>query len=465
MAPEFSTITQAPEIRALVQEGLLERAFHDSLFPRLLFRAAATPHEWAANVGDSMFFTAPGLLGVRQKPIVPGADPVPESYESEQWQATLQQYASSIDTHMPTSITAIANLFLRNGQQLGLQAGQTMNRIVRNRMFNAALAGHTVADGIQAATTTLRVKRLNGFTTARSSSGSRVRFDTVSGSNPLPVNVFETGVPAPRNVIGFTPDIAGDELGPGVITLDAAVSVIDRDPVVAVDATSIVRVGGGDAVDAIGALDILDLAAIRSAVSRFWQANVPEMPDGRFHCHLDPTSQNQIFSDPEWQRLLTSLPDYYMYKQFAVGELLNCVFYRNNENPQVDTVQGGASATYDDNDPFAGELFSDGTPAGVKIHRALFSGQGAIYEYHQGLDQLITEAGITGKVGEPAITNNGIRVMTDRIQLIIRAPLNRLQDQVSSSWKFIGDWPVRTDATTGDAARFKRLLVVEHGAA
>ena len=42
----------------------------------------------------------------------------------------------------------------------------------------------------------------------------------------------------------------------------------------------------------------------------------------------------------EWQRLLTSLPDYYMYKQFAIGELLNCVFYRNNENPQVDTVLG-----------------------------------------------------------------------------------------------------------------------------
>jgi hypothetical protein len=78
------------------------------------------------------------------------------------------------------------------------------------------------------------------------------------------------------------------------------------------------------------------------------------MPDGRFHCHLDPTSQAQVFADDEWQRLLTSLPDYYMYKQFTIGELLNCVFFRNNENPQVDTVLGGATATYDDNDPFAG---------------------------------------------------------------------------------------------------------------
>jgi hypothetical protein len=34
---------------------------------------------------------------------------------------------------------------------------------------------------------------------------------------------------------------------------------------------------------------------------------------------------------------------------------------------------------------------------------------------------------------------------------------------VSSSWKFIGDWPVRTDGATGDAAYFKRVVTVEHG--
>jgi len=53
--------------------------------------------------------------------------------------------------------------------------------------------------------------------------------------------------------------------------------------------------------------------------------------------------------------------------------------------------------------------------------------------------------------------------MTDRVQLLIRSPLNRLQDLVSTSWKFIGDWPVRTDVTTGDAARYKRVVAIEHG--
>jgi hypothetical protein len=466
--PDFSTILQAPEVRSLVQENLLERAFHDALYPRLLFRGEAMPQQWPLNVGDTMVFTGSGLITPKQKPLTPGSDPGPSSYQSEQWEATLQQYADSIDTHMPTSISAIADLFLRNAHQLGLSAGQTLNRIVRNRLFNAAMAGHTVADGAQGPLTTIRVARLNGFTKARRPDltlGSPVRYSTVSVNNPLAVTVHESGTPAARTVVGFTPDNTGDELGPGTITLNAAVTVIDRDPILADDKTSLVRVGGGDAVDAVGSADLLRLQDIRTAVARFWQQNVPEMPDGRFHCHLDPTSQAQVFSDTEWQRLLTSLPDYYMYKQFAIGELLNCVFFRNSENPIPETVDGGGlTGTFTEDDPFGGELRSDGTATGVVIHRPLFVAQGSIYEYHQDLSALITEAGITGKVGEASISNNGIEVYTDRIQLIIRSPLNRLQDLVSTSWKFIGDWPVRTDVTSGDGARFKRLQVIEHGA-
>jgi len=467
--PDFSTIIQAPEIRALVQENILERAFHDALFPRLLYRGEAAPVLWPANVGDTMAFTGVGLIKPKMKPLVPGTDPLPSTYSSEQWTAQLQQYADSIDTNMPTSIVAIANLFLRNAQQLGLSSAQALNRIPRNRMYNAGLSGWTVADGGQGPVTTLRVKRLNGFTRARRPdlpSGSPVRYDFVSANNPLSVTIFDQTGPAEvtRSVIGYTPDTPGDEVGPGTLTLSGgAVTVLDRAYVFSADRTFLVRVGGGNKVDDVGSTDLLKLADIRSAVSRFWQQNVPEQPDGRFHCHLDPISQAQIFADPEWQRLLTSLPDYFMYRQFAVGELLNCVFFRNSEAPLPDTVDGGLTATFTQDDPFAGELYNNGTTAGVKIHRPLFVGQGLLYEYYQDLSQLITEAGVTGRVGEPRISNNGIEVMSDRIQLIIRAPLNRLQDLVSNSWKFIGDWPVRTDGAVGDAARYKRAVVIEHG--
>jgi hypothetical protein len=464
--PDFSTILQDPTIRALVQEDILERAFHDALFPHLLFRGEATPQLWPGNVGDSMVFTGVGLIKPKQKPLQPGTDPTPSSYQSEQWSAQLQQYADTIDTHMPTSITAIANLFLRNAQQLGLAAGQTLNRVVRNRLYNAAMSGWTVADGTQGGGTTLRVKRLNGFTRARRPdlpAGSPVRFDPVSTNNPLVIDIGG----AAASVVGFTPDNPGDEIGPGVLTTAAAhAGVTDRDPIFSADRTVLIRVGGGNSVDSIGSTDLLTLATVRTAVARFRTANVPVMPDGRYHCHLDPTSEAQIFADAEFQRLLTSLPDYFMYKDFAIGELLGCVFFRNSENPLPETVEGGLTGTFTEDDPFGGELTNDGAaPSGanVTVHRPLFVGQGLIHEYYQDLGQLITEAGVTGKVGEPRITNNGIEVMTERIQLIIRAPLNRLQDLVASTYKFIGDWPARTDVTTGDAARFKRAVTIEHG--
>jgi len=464
---DFSTILQTPQVRAVVQQSMLERAFHDALFPRQLFRAEATPVEWPQNVGDTMIFSAPGLIPVDARPTAPGVDPTPTSYPIEQWEAKIRQYSGTIDTHMPTSITAIIDLFMRNAHQLGMQASQTLNRIVRNVLYRSALSGHTVADGAAVATTSLRVKRLNGFTRARNanlSGGSNVRFDLVSSSNPLAITVLDNAVATPNTVIGFTPDTPGDEYGPGVLTLGAATTnVLDRAYVLAVDRTFLVRVGGGNKVDDLTVgTDTPTLADIRTAIAHFWEQNVPEHPDQRFHCHLDPVSQAKIFNDDEFQRLLTALPDYYVYKQFAIGEMLSTVFLRNSECPVPSTVVGGLTATYDDRDPFPGELYIGGVTSGGPVHRMLFTAQGGVMEYHQNLDALITEAGITGAVADPRIVNNGIEVSSDRIQMIIRGPLNRLQDQVATSWKFIGDWPVRTDAATGDNSRYKRAMVIEH---
>lgn len=467
---DFSIIVQSPEIRALVQENTLERAFHDALFPRLLFRGEATAELWAGQVGDSMTFTGAGLIKPKTKPLVPGADPVPSTWTSEQWSATLNLYADAIDTNMPTSMVAIANLFLRNAQQLGLSAGQSLNRLPRNRLFNAAESGHTVADGAQAGVSTIRVKRLNGLTKARRPDlalGSPVRYDAVSANNPLKIRIWDTtgaGVEVSRTVVGFSADTVGDEVGPGTITIaGGVVTVADRAYIVSEDRTYLVRVGGGMKIDDVGSTDLLRLSDIRAAISRFRTSNVPPMPDGKYHCHLDPTSEAQVFSDPEWQRLLTALPDYYMYKDFTIGQLLGTAYFQNSENPIPETVDGGLTATYSTDEAFAGELYNTGATSGVKVHRALFVGQGMLREYYTNLDELITEAGITGKTAEPRITNNGIEVFTERIQMILRAPLNRLQDQVSTAWKFIGDWPVRTDVTTGDYARYKRACIVQHG--
>ena len=474
---DFSAISQDPTIRQLVQENLLERAFHDALFPRLLYRMEAAPRQFPGNLGDSMVFTGSGLIAPKPKPIVPGVDPSPSSYTSEQWSATVQQYADSIDTHMPSSALAIADLFLRNAHQLGMSAGQSIDRVARNRMFNAALSGATYASSdyvqgtgssqsLTGTSGTLKVAYLNGFTTARGNSSNPVRFDGVSANNPLTITVEHAGGTLTAQVVGFTPQNTGDEIGPGDLSLtyvSGSYTVADGNLVTAGDASSIVRAGSKDQSGDLVAGDVMDLALIRDAVARLRSQSVPTQADGYFHCHLDPISESQVFSDNDFARLLTSMPDYYMYSDFALGKLLGCVFFRNNESPSEDRVDrtGGATSTYSPDDPIAGLL---GNFAGnAKIRRALFVGGGALNEYYIDASSLISEAGVTGKTGSFNITNNGISVSAERISMILRAPLDRLQQMVSCSYSFIGDFPVRTDAATGDSARYKRLVCVEHG--
>ena len=478
---DFSTISQDPLIRAVVQTGTLERQFRDALFPRLLFRGEAEQSLFPGNIGDSLSFTGVGLIPPSLAPLVPGVDPIPATWQAERWTAQTQLYGNAINTHMPSSIVAIANLFLRNAQQLGLSAGQTLNRLVRNVLYNAAESGNCTASGAQTGVSTLLVNRLNGLTRARRpdlSTGSPVAFDPVSSSNPLTVSITTTTGVVTRQITSFIPTTSGDEVGPGTITFTGGtVTVADRAPVLASDCSAVVRVGGGSSTDAIGSNDLLRLSDIRNILAQFRLNNVPEMPDGRFHAHLDPTSETQLFSDPEWQRLMTSLPDYYAYRRFAIGEVLGTVCFRNNECPLPQTVSntaaGASSGFLAANtvvsgvaygaDPFAGELYSTGLTSGVPVHRVLFAGQGACNEYYQDLNPLITAAGITGKVGEPRITNNGIEVATDKITLILRAPLNVMQDMVSAAWKFGGTWVVRTDVCTGGAARYKRVGIIQHG--
>lgn len=469
---DYSVILQSPTFRSLVQENALERIFGDGLYPKNLFRQEAVPESWAANVGDNKTFTGKGLMAVNLIPLIPGQDPQPSDYKLEQWTATMNQWGNSIDTNLPTAFVAAVNKLTEDMKTLGLNAGQTLNRLVRYKLFNAAEAGWTVADGAQTTVTTLRVKRLNGFTRVRRpdlTAGSQVRLDVVTANNPLPITVFRTvGGAAAVNVTGFTPDTPGDEIGPGTITIDSAVTVADRDAVIASTRTFHVQVGGGNSTDALTAgTDILHLADIRSAIARFRKMNVPECSDGTYHFHLDPIGETQLFADSELQQLTrgtaaTQLQGAISYADFVINQLLGCTFYRNNENPAPDTVTGGTSATFSAADPLAGELFSNGNAStGSVVHRALAIGGEALREYYTDQRQLETEAGITGRVSQGArIVNNGVEIDVDRIRVIQRAPLDRLQQNVANTWSFMGDFVVRTDAATGDAANFKRVQAV-----
>lgn len=469
----FSTIIETPEVRAIVQDHGLEKKFWDGLYPSNLYRKEAGQGErWQGMIGDAKTMTGNGLLPVKAKPIRPGGDATVQKYPREQWLARLEVYGVSQDTHLPTNSVAAASTLMSDIKAAGLSAGMTLNVCARNAIFRAGLSGWTVCNGGNSSSTAVPVMRLNGFTRARNpnlAGGSVVGYEPVSTANPLDIEVYYGGAFHAVKVTGFSPVTAGDEFGPGTLTIDGSVSLADRSAIRAVDRTAVVRVGGGDAVDAIGSGDKITLDAIRQALTNLENAKAPKFADGTYHFHMSPLQKQQLFADNETQLLFrgSELKPGTAYAEYEFGRVMGCTFYTNDQAPQVSTVGDftGLSANYSDDDPFPGELYSSGIATGTPINRAVVIADGGFNEYYQD-DPFITEAGLQGIVkSASAINTDGIDVMVDRVLVFMRPPQDRVQSTVATTWRFIGDWVFRTDGAVpfGGKGRYKRLCVVESG--
>jgi hypothetical protein len=451
----------SPQLVAVIQDRTLERVFHDALYPRLIYRAEAVPEKWEANLGETKIFTRSGLMDVDTDPLTPGQDPLPGSYDFEQWQATAEQYGHAVDSHMPTSHVALASTFLRDTHQLGLHSAQKINRITRNRLFAAYGEGEamvTIAVGI--GPTQAQVSTISGFTEVLLNGVPTA----VSAANPLPVT-FSNAEPA-NTVIGAIPLDPLQPRGPGILLFGAATTVglPLRTAVFAGTRSTRFRVGGAATIDGMIATNILTLQDVINAIADLRDNNVPPHADGYYHVHLSTQGEAQIFADNAFQRLNQSLPEGHRFQTLAIGQLVGARFFRNTENPTAGNsgalvaTDGGAG-----NAQVAAELGLEVTnQTNIAIRRALVTGGGALYEKWIDEAGFLTEAGVTGKLGSFSIINGGVAVVTERIRYILRAPLDRLQQQVSQAWSFSGDWPVPSDLTTGGAARYKRSAIIEH---
>jgi hypothetical protein len=453
-----------PAIQELNQQGAIERAFHDALFPNLAFRAEAMAEEWPANTGQEIFQSRPGLIPPKTTPLVPGQDPVPSVVPYEQWKAVLAQFGDAVDTHMPTAITSNANLFLRNIQQLGLGAGQSINRVARNQLFQSYLSGNTLTNAaVSAAATAIHVASVNGFTDVIVP-GVNVAPKPVSPSTPLAAVIGISPTFETVQIVGFVLDNPADPVGPGTLLLAAGLvnGYATRSSVKSVNAPRIVRSGGGATVDAIGPSDTLLLQDCINAVALLRRANILPHEDGYYHAHISPLANAQVFADPVFQHLNTALPEGVMYSQGFIGHISGVMFFMNTEAP--DPTNTGTRVLTGTNAFYSPDIGAETTnDSGVDIGRVIVTGKGALYERYLDESQYVTEAGTVGKIGEFDVVNNGITILTERIRLVIRAPLDRLQQVVSSAWSISTSFPVPSDitATTGPE-RFKRSIVLEH---
>jgi hypothetical protein len=446
----------------LVQQGLIERAFHDGLFPALMFRSEAQEEEWPANSGTEIFMSRPGLLPAVTKPLAPGVDPVPQTVAFEQWRAVLARYGATIDTHVPTSVVASSDLFVRNIHQLGLQAGLSVNRIPRNELFKAYLSGQTNLIVAAANTdTTIRVASVNGFTDVVSK-GVNVAPKPVSAANPLAITV--AGITGVLSVVGVDLDDPNDAYGPGTLYLSAAIGGAGaslRAPVLSVARPFVIRSGGGTSVDAISSGDVFQVQDILNATARLRKNNVMPHEDGFFHAHISNDGNTQVFTDPVFQRLNQTAYNGEPYQEAFLGTLGGCKFYLNNEAPDYNNT--GARTVTGTNSSYSEDIGAETTNAtGVNIGRIIVTGRGALYERRLDESAYVTEAGITGKEAEFQVVNQGIEVQTDGVRLLLRAPVNRMMDQVAATWSITTSFPVPTDVASGGTERFKRAVVIEH---
>lgn len=451
-----------PAVVELVQQGLIERAFHDGLFPALLYRAEAQEEEWVANTGTEIFMTRAGLMNPITTPLATNADPLPQTVNFEQWVAKLQRYGGAIDTHVPTSAVANADLFVRNIHQLGLQAGQSLNRIPRNFLYQRYLGGQTcLIAAANSGDTSIRVASVNGFTDVIVK-GSNVAPKAVSASSPQTITI--AGVSGTLSVIGFDLDDPTDANGPGTLYLSAAVGgsgAALRAAVLAADRPLVIRVGGGNSVDAIGPGDILTYQDILSAISRLRGNNVLPHESGDYNGHINVDANQQVYADPAWQRLFTAMPESEQFQNAFIGRTARTTFYENVENP--DSSNSGNNTSTGTNSVYSSDIGAETINAsGVRVGRVIITGRGCLVERRLDERIYVTEAGVTGKEGEFSISNQGVEIQTEGIRLLLRAPINRLLDQVSAAWSISTAFAVPSDISSGGPQRYKRAVVIEH---
>jgi hypothetical protein len=463
-APASGVSLGLPEsVVSLIQTNLIERAFHDALYPALLFRQEAVWEEWEGNAGQDIFMTRAGLMDAITAPIAAGTDPIPQSVPYEQWQAVLARYAGTLDIHMPTSAVAASDLFLRNIQQLGLQAGQSINRLARNALFKSYLSGQTTLKVLAGSgDTTISVSSLNGF---RYVVLPGVRPTPVSTATPLQVTIGSGGTAVTRNVIAATPDDVSNPDGPGVLTLSAAVGGSGqavRAAVISKYAPSVIRSGGGDSVDSLGASDLFVLQDVMNAVAVLRSNNVPPHTDGYYHAHLSPEMNAQVFADPVFQRLYTALPQSMAYREGFIGTIGQVAFFLNTETPTSANVgslvaTGGYAQFGSD---VGAEIVNE---ANLKVGRCIVTGRGVLIEKGFDENKYISEAGVLGKLGAFSVMNNCVAVAMERIRLYLRPPVDRLGDTVAASWSISTSFPVPSDlnAKVASNALYKRAIVIE----
>jgi N4-gp56 family major capsid protein len=237
-------------------------------------------------------------------------------------------------------------------------------------------------------------------------------------------------------IAGSGNTVTGVNTATKTLTLGTARADTAGDSVVAVNAPTTVRPGSAASAFDLASDDVANFGMFRAAVARLRKMNVPTV-GGYYVAHIDPDTEAELFSDPDFKQALQGRVDSPIYRDLSIGRFAGLDWVRNNE---VQTVTGGSSGT-------------------LTVHRPIVLGANALVS--APLEGQATLLSGTGVEAIPEMRSVNVAPGVD-VQLIIRPPQDRFQQVISSTWSWVGDYGVPSDATTGDAALFKRAVVLEH---
>ena len=429
-------------LQPIIQQGFLEREFQQALTSRLGYRACADREDIAVGIGETLTKTRAGLKPSVTTPVPPATNTnldnglTPTNWGVEQYTLTMNHYAATTDLNVVTSRVGIASVFLRNAYVNGEQAARSLDELARNALFSAYFGGNTrVSASLSSAGPSIAVDDVRGFTTA-SVNGVQL---PVSASNPLTVTV---GADA-YTLVGANIDTVSTSITPngmsGTLTFSGNVSVSDGtagNTVMAANASVIIRPAARGNTSQLAATDSLAMGCLLDAVAKLRMNAVPEI-GGAYNCYLDPVSARQLFADPDFKQLFQGATSAnQVFQQGMVNQFLGLRFIPTTE----------------------AYLQPHPSLPGLMVRRPIICGQGALIE-----------GDFEGMTASDVAPKDSIIHLVDKVAMVTREPIDRLQQIIAQSWYWIGGFCAPSDTTTNPTtiptatnAAFKRAVMIEH---
>lgn len=430
-------------LQPAIQEGFLEREFQEGLRSTLVFRSVADPEVFSAAIGETLTKTRKGLKAPVTTPLNPASNTnldnglTPSSWTIEQYTYGINMYGDTIDLNTVTQGVGIQRQFLHNASANGIQAGQSVDRLARNTLYQNYLGGHTrVTATLGAPGTTIAVDDIRGFTHAILNG----KMEPVGAGNPRVVKVGANeysliGVAA--DGVNVSTAISAGGIS-GTLTFSANVTVNDgtqHNAVVAKHAPTILRAGARSTTRALQPTDLFTMGIVLDAVTQLRNNAVPTV-NGLYNCYCDNVSARQLFADPDFKLLYQGSNAAEEFRNARVVELLDVRFLPTTEALQQQLNNGSAN---------------------LNVHRPIVVGAGALIE------------GIFEDTGYEEMAGQGVAFVQDGIAQVVRPPIDRLNQIVAQSWYYIGGFVCPTDVTantqiipTASDAYLKRAVAIEH---